>query len=299
MNDDDPLVGIFGPKLMDRIRQKAAHPASDPKLDDYVAVMLGHDDNRLFQEDLTAWFAVAEAKGCADYFRHELSSRVNDRGQFERCCGELAAGFFVYRWFDRQVDYRFGVRGADLRFAARGHAIDCEVKTATGGWPPEEHGPRPVASPAPAIRELLDQCLDSRQLTKGNENLLLIVDWRRPPVMADHVVQALYGTHVLTSRVAADGSCRDWTLKRERDGKAGPNQMTRLGALGVLQRLGIRPELCAYFVHNVFAARPVAPEALDPWSQLMGMNSYDAGEWRNQEPDQPVRGITEALWQEG
>lgn len=186
----------------------------------------------------------------------------------------MAGYFLVDRTKCDQVRYCCPKQGADFRCMADSRDLNVEVKSAII----DELGPGdycgPVDSPAPRIRQLLNQSI--KQLDKGDMNVVLLVDWSRPPIAEDYLVEALFGTSLVAGPI---GGPLRWA--RDRDGKCGPNQMTRLGACGIIRWFG-RDKVYGWFVHNPYASKPVPSHILDPWSQLM------PGEgWRNGTPDQP------------
>ncbi|HUV04607.1 MAG TPA: hypothetical protein VMX94_05820 [Armatimonadota bacterium] len=272
MGNQNPLTSIFSEAEIAKLEQGKCL-VSDGPADESVQYILTDEFHRDFQLALAAWFALAQEKCCGDHFCQRLRTTVNSWASFLQVVGELTAGHFLYENVDSKVEYRCADGGADFKCPLKGTPLYCEVKTLVGGNPPGTYsgGVRQATS---RLREDIDACC--KQLDRGHTNLALMVDWWRPGIRYTHLKEALWGREVLT--VPMNGSGPEWV--RLRDGKFGPKQMTRIGAVGVLRSRGDRPH--AWFLHNRSAQNPIAPELLDPYSQLM-----PNGSWRNGTPDQP------------
>jgi len=285
MGNQNPLTSIFSEAEIARLGQGKCL-VSNRAADDSVSYILTDEFHRDFQLALAAWFALAEEKCCGDHFRQRLRTTVNNRASFLQVVGELTAGHFLYENVDSKVEYRCADGGADFKCPLKGTPLYCEVKTLVGGNPPGRY----MGPGRPATRRLqqgISAC--RKQLDRAHSNLVLMVDWWWPGIRWENLVDALYGSLVVTIPMNASGPIGKEQWVRLRDGKCGPKQMTRIGAVGVLRSRGDRTH--AWFVHNPFAQNPIVPELLDPWSQLVPTEKRGLLQWRNGTPHErrPVR----------
>ena len=232
---------------------------------------------------LAAWFEVSEQKCCGNHYRDRLSKSFRDWAAFLQVRGELMAGWFLYSKLDKEVDYRCAQEGADFRLTIGGSLVNCEVKTAVGGIPAGRY----VGPGVPATRKIRSWLGDiASQLDKDTANIVLFADCWRPGISTHYVLNALYGSQMIEMPVQSTPGKADPLPEprfvRLRNGKFRPKQLTRVSAVGVLRFVALDPgwRLQAWFVHNLYAAKPIPPEVLDPCPQFEPTEDRTELRWR-------------------
>lgn len=282
MQDSNPLLSVFSEDNLAKL-EKGLDTLPKPKADDRISCMLTDPSNRDAQLALAAWFKVAEQKCCGNHYRERLTNCFRDWAAFLQVRGELMAGWFLYSKLDKEVDYRCAQEGADFRLTIGGSLVNCEVKTAVGGIRPGRYF-GPGIPTTPKIRSWLGNI--ASQLDKDTANIVLFVDCWRPGISPDYIFDALYGSKMIEIPVQLTPGEADPLPEprfvRLRNGKLRPEQLTRVSAVGVLRFVPLDGEwrMQAWFVHNLHAAKPIPPLALDPHPQLEPLADRAGLRWR-------------------
>ncbi len=238
---------------------------------------------------LREWFRQATLHGTdvAAHYKHRLRAGVDSLKAFCQPAGELRVAYFL----EKQQGFRLkyipedpvgGKRTPEFEVSRDSITILVEVKTiGDHPWGGGIGFLGAVRSRADAIRKAIRDAVG--QFDKAKRNLLIIVDQDRPPIPPSDVIDGMRGTECLIIPYVyePDGSVSNGApyVQRDRDGRLGPESNTRVGAVGVLSS-----DICvksrAYFAHNMYATKPIPPELLDEWPQLVSggvsRNSADA-----------------------
>ncbi len=283
---DHPLADIFTPndlELLAEGKALAERVLVDPRVAHFLA---GSDyESEPWLPPIREWFLQAASHGpeVATHYRRRLRLAVRSIEDFFQPIGELRAAYFLerqqgFRLTHIPVDPQGARRTPEFEIGLGDVTIIVEVKT-IGILPGTEAAGfiEGVPTRSGAIRDDIRHAVD--QLDRAKCNLLLIIDQERVPILGHDVLDAMHGTEHL-SIPYIDGSAGEPSVKRARDGRLGPKLNTRVGVIGVLRMSCVEPHV--YFVHNIYAARPIPPELLDPWPQLVcGTPRNSDGEyWR-------------------
>lgn len=280
--DSNPLLSVFSREDLARLEQ-GLDMLSKPRADRDLSYMLTDEFNRVTQWAIADWFRIAEQKGSGEHFLNRLRKCFRHKHVFLETLGELMAGWWLYDSLDSNVEYRCAGKGADYRIATKVGSANCEVKSAVGGIPAGRYsGPGIPASPK--IKSWFKNI--AKQLGKDDANIVLLIDFWRPGITPHYVLDALYGSLVVEVPVQLVPGAVDPLPKprfvRARNGKFTPGSLTRVSAVGVLRFVPMDTEwrIHAWFVHNLHAAKPIPPEALDPHPQLEALVDKSGLRWR-------------------
>lgn len=282
MEDSNPLLSVFSAEDLAKLEQ-GLDVESKGKANDDVCYMLTDPSNRDTQSAIANWFQIAEEKGTGENIRHRLRNCLRRKEMLLQTLGEIMAGYFLHKNLDRKVKYRCGEKGADFGITLGGSPANCEVKSAVGGIPAGRYfGPGMPATGK--IRSWLKNI--AKQLDKDGANIVLLADFWRPGITPDYVLDALYGSLGLEIAVQVTQGAAHPSPKprfvRERNGKFTPGSLTRVSAVGVLRFVPMDTErrIHAWFVHNLYAAKPIAPKALGAFPQLEPLADKSGLCWR-------------------
>ena len=264
---DHPLSKVFSEKDFERLAQDKCLLNSGTA--DYnIAGMLSREPWD-FEYAVGAWydFVCTLGAGAAEEYRHRLRTDVGSRPRFLQTAGEMAAAHYLGTQLHvpvQRVAEQQGQSTPDFEVLTSSGSLLAEVKTIVGGIPVGTFGAFAAESRSPKVRKAVKTA--ARQLPASSGGLIFIVDFHRPPIPRDQVIEALYGTTILTLDYGRDGPVGDWQWTRKNDGFA--RQHRRVSAVGILGWSG-EVACKAYFAHNVFARSPVPPEQLDPSPQFV------------------------------
>lgn len=277
-----PLSKVFSEKDFERLAQDKCLLNSGTA--DYnIAGMLSREP-WYFEHAVGAWYDFVAALGAeaAEEYKHRLRSDVRDRSRFLQTAGEMAVAHYFGTELHlpvQRMPEQEGMPTPDFEVVTSAGTLLAEVKTIVGGIPVGTIGAFGVASRAPKVRKAIKAA--ARQVPASSQGLVMIVDFHRPSIAREDVVDAMYGTTMLALDYGPDGPVGDWKWTRKNDGFA--RQHTRVSAVGIVG-WGSEPACKAYFAHNAFARLPVPPELLDPAPQFVPSADGTCLECRNR-PD--------------
>lgn len=274
---DHYLTDIFSDTDLDRLRAgKRLNP--NKETDDIVAAWLvdkdedGEYEHGEWQMALAHWFNQASVHGTtvSDAYKKRLRSCVGNREQFFQTVGELMSACFLEEQLGFDLVYLEHAntqerrRIPDFRLSKARVDVVAEVKTSIGGVSGPIFGA--VPSRIPRVRKALQQVRG--KFRTEDINIVLIVDFWRPPIDHHTVFDAMYGKLSARCWIGPNGPVGDWQPVRQGDRSCTDDCNTRVGAVGVLSwRGGV--ESGGYFIHNAHAEPPVPPHILDPLPQLV------------------------------
>jgi len=272
MDEASGLESVFTDSDLARLRE-GKRLVSGAQADPEVVYLLTDNREARFRSALGeayGWAVGLDSDAEHDYGKR-LRGEVRSRRGFLQVAGELMVGRFLTAQLSfacQRIRTHTG-RRADFLIAKGGHNITVEVKTAVGGieGPPLNAvvGGLDVEA-AKAVRGLVKAAV--RQLHPECHNLVALVNWRRPPLSCDLVLDALFGRIYLAIPVGLNASAAVPSVRRDSSGKLKRRLNTRVGVVGVFG--GAQPgNAGACFIHNPYATLSVSPELLDPCPQLV------------------------------
>ncbi len=281
--DYHPLADVFNACDLQRLRNGICIESSgraDPDMAWLLTEAIEKGDP--FALSLGDWYSLAAKHGenIKRYYRGKLRSSVDSRCAFMQWCGELMAGWFLERQLRVETKHleELGKPIPDYRVRLANRDSFVEVKTLVGGLPAADFMGA-VKSRAPLVRAAIKSAI--KQFDKNKANLLLIVDYYRPPVLPNNVIDALFGDLMFKLLYDEEGPVGDLFAAREENIRFQPTINTRVGLVGTLFWNG-EPNCCAHLFHNPHALLPIPPESLDPWPQFVPNRELGVMEWRNQ-----------------